>query len=162
MVPVALDHLAHVADREILPALIADVLPTGDLFEHQESNLVAAVEKLKVGDGVEAGVTTGPLINRAAVDKVIAAIDDLDAVTPNRVDFVEFMMHLSGNAAEMDGTAVTADELWSLPEVVAELKNLPNGGRFDHRYIEAEADAEKELVPTVVSAGGFAVAAADW
>jgi chlorophyllide a reductase subunit X len=98
----------------------------------------------------------------AAVDKVIYAIDNQAALYPNKVDFHEFMCALSGNAAEMDGTAVTADELWSLPEVVAELKSIPNGGRFDHRYIEAEADAEKELVPTVVSAGGFAVPAADW
>jgi hypothetical protein len=99
---------------------------------------------------------------RAAVDKVIYAIDNQAALYPNKVDFHEFMCALSGNAAEMDGTAVTADELWSLPEVVAELEKIPNGGRFDHRYVEAEADAEKELVPTVVSAGGFAVPAADW
>ena len=32
--------------------------------------------KLKVGDGAEAGVTTGPLINKAAVKKVQEHIDD--------------------------------------------------------------------------------------
>jgi hypothetical protein len=99
---------------------------------------------------------------RAAVDKVIAAIDDLDAVVPNKVDFVEFMM---------DGTAVTADELWSLPEVVPKAKRvarelvlagIPNGGRSDHRYFESEDDGEKILVPTVVSVGGGNVPAADW
>ncbi len=81
------------------------------------------------------------------------------------------MMHLSGNAAEMDGTAVTADELWSLPEVVPKAKKLqrelvlagiPNGGRADHRYIEAEGDGEKVLGPTIVSVGGGNVPAADW
>jgi hypothetical protein len=87
---------------------------------------------------------------------------------PNRVDFVEFMMHLSGDASQMDGTAVTADELWSLPEVVPKAKrelvlaDIPNGGRADHRYIEAEDDRDKVLVPTVVSVGGGNVPAADW
>jgi hypothetical protein len=105
---------------------------------------------------------------RTAVDEVITAIDDLDAVVPNRVDFVEFMMHLSGNAAEMDGTAVSADELWSLPEVVPKAKRtfplpgIPNGGALDHRYLESEDDREKALVPTVVSVGGGNVPAADW
>jgi hypothetical protein len=64
----------------------------------------------------------------------------------------------------MDGTAVSSDELWSLPELEPSLTlaGIPNDGAFDHRYIEAESDAEKLLVPTVVSAGGFAVPAADW
>ena len=35
-----------------------------------------AVKKLKVGNGAEAGVTTGPLINLAAVKKVREHIDD--------------------------------------------------------------------------------------
>ncbi len=38
--------------------------------------LAVAVRNLKVGDGVETGVTTGPLINRAAVAKVREHIDD--------------------------------------------------------------------------------------
>ncbi|MEZ5776289.1 MAG: NAD-dependent succinate-semialdehyde dehydrogenase [Hyphomicrobiaceae bacterium] len=38
--------------------------------------LAAATAKLKVGDGTEAGVTTGPLINAAAVDKVEEHIAD--------------------------------------------------------------------------------------
>jgi chlorophyllide reductase iron protein subunit X len=91
-----------------------------------------------------------------AVDKVIHAINNVPARYPKQVDFHEFMCALSGNAAEMEGTAVDADELWSLPEVI------PNNGAFDHRYIEAEADAEKLLVPTVVSVGGGAVPAGAW
>ncbi|MDP1701969.1 MAG: NAD-dependent succinate-semialdehyde dehydrogenase [Aestuariivirga sp.] len=38
--------------------------------------LAVAVKNLKVGDGVEAGITTGPLINKAAVDKVREHIAD--------------------------------------------------------------------------------------
>jgi len=97
-----------------------------------------------------------------AVEAVIDAIDYKDAHVPNKVDFHDFMCALSGNAATMDGTAVSADELWALPDVEPLLATLPNHGAFDHRYIEAEADAEKLLVPTVVSAGGFAVPSADW
>jgi chlorophyllide a reductase subunit X len=98
----------------------------------------------------------------AAVEAVIDAIDNKDAHFPNKVDFHDFMCALSGNAATMDGTAVSADELWSLPDVEPLLATLPNRGAFDHRYIEAESDSEKLLVPTVVSAGGFAVPSADW
>ncbi len=108
-------------------------------------------------DQVRIGGALNPLI-LAAVDKVIDAIDHQPARYPQYVDFHKFMCHLSGNAAEMEGTAVTGDELWSLPEVEA----IPNDGKFDPRYLEAEEDADKLLVPTVVSAGGFAVAAADW
>ena len=38
--------------------------------------LADAVRKLKVGDGTEQGVTTGPLINKAAIAKVQEHIDD--------------------------------------------------------------------------------------
>jgi chlorophyllide reductase iron protein subunit X len=102
-----------------------------------------------------------PLV-AAAVEKVIDAIDNREAMFPNRVDFHEFMCVLSGNAATMEGTAVSSDELWSLPDLEPELKAIPNGGAFDHRYVESEDDADKLLVPTVVSAGGFAVPSADW
>jgi succinate-semialdehyde dehydrogenase/glutarate-semialdehyde dehydrogenase len=44
-----------------------------DAFAHK---LAAAVKNLKVGDGAEQGVTTGPLINNAAVDKVREHIED--------------------------------------------------------------------------------------
>jgi chlorophyllide reductase iron protein subunit X len=97
-----------------------------------------------------------------AVEKVIDAIDRREAAIPNKVDFHEFMCALSGNAAKMEGTAVSTDELWSLPDVEPVLRAIPNNGNFDHRYVETEDDADKELVPTVVSAGGFAVPAADW
>ena len=40
------------------------------------NKLAEAVGKLKVGNGMEAGVTQGPLINQAALDKVERHIDD--------------------------------------------------------------------------------------
>jgi succinate-semialdehyde dehydrogenase / glutarate-semialdehyde dehydrogenase len=46
------------------------------VYEAFAEKLAEAVRKLKVGDGVETGVTTGPLINKAAVKKVQEHIDD--------------------------------------------------------------------------------------
>ena len=46
------------------------------VYDAFAAKLAEAVEKLKVGDGIEPGVTTGPLINRAAVAKVKEHIDD--------------------------------------------------------------------------------------
>jgi succinate-semialdehyde dehydrogenase/glutarate-semialdehyde dehydrogenase len=46
------------------------------VYDAFAAKLSEAVKKLKVGDGAEAGVTTGPLINRAAVAKVQEHIDD--------------------------------------------------------------------------------------
>ena len=46
------------------------------VYDAFAEKLAAAVKKLKVGDGREDGVTTGPLINEAAVHKVTEHIDD--------------------------------------------------------------------------------------
>jgi succinate-semialdehyde dehydrogenase/glutarate-semialdehyde dehydrogenase len=46
------------------------------VYDKFADKLAVAVRALKVGDGVEAGVTTGPLINKAAVDKVQEHITD--------------------------------------------------------------------------------------
>jgi succinate-semialdehyde dehydrogenase / glutarate-semialdehyde dehydrogenase len=46
------------------------------VYDKFAEKLAAAVAKLKVGDGTETGVTTGPLINKAAVKKVQEHIDD--------------------------------------------------------------------------------------
>lgn len=46
MVPVAADHAADVIDGDLLPRFIADMLPAGHLFEYQEADLVAAIEKM--------------------------------------------------------------------------------------------------------------------
>jgi succinate-semialdehyde dehydrogenase / glutarate-semialdehyde dehydrogenase len=46
------------------------------VYDRFAEKLSEAVRKLKVGDGFEAGVTTGPLINRAAVAKVEEHVKD--------------------------------------------------------------------------------------
>jgi succinate-semialdehyde dehydrogenase / glutarate-semialdehyde dehydrogenase len=46
------------------------------VYDAFAEKLAAAVKKLNVGDGLEAGVTTGPLINMAAVEKVEEHIAD--------------------------------------------------------------------------------------
>jgi succinate-semialdehyde dehydrogenase/glutarate-semialdehyde dehydrogenase len=46
------------------------------VYDAFAEKLAAAVQKLKVGNGAEDGITTGPLINRAAVAKVQEHIDD--------------------------------------------------------------------------------------
>jgi succinate-semialdehyde dehydrogenase/glutarate-semialdehyde dehydrogenase len=49
------------------------------VYDAFAAKLKAAVENLKVGDGLESGVTTGPLINSEAVDKVIEHMEDVVA-----------------------------------------------------------------------------------
>ena len=46
------------------------------VYDAFAEKLAGAVGKMKVGNGVEDGVTTGPLINKAAVDKVLEHIQD--------------------------------------------------------------------------------------
>ena len=98
----------------------------------------------------------------AAVDEVIRAIDTLEPVVPNSVDFVEFMMSLHGNASQMDGTAVSSDELWALGGDDDVLASLPNHGLPDARYLQSEDDAHRLMGPTIVSVGGGAVPAGAW
>jgi succinate-semialdehyde dehydrogenase/glutarate-semialdehyde dehydrogenase len=52
------------------------ILVQEGVYDTFAEKLAVAVKNLKVGDGVEAGVTTGPLINKAAVDKVQEHIAD--------------------------------------------------------------------------------------
>ena len=47
------------------------------VYDAFAEKLAAAVEKLRAGDGLEAGVTTGPLINEGAVEKVEEHIKDV-------------------------------------------------------------------------------------
>ena len=55
------------------------ILVHNDIFAAFEAKLVASVQNLKVGDGLEEGVQQGPLINREAIEKVESHI--ADAVT---------------------------------------------------------------------------------
>ena len=52
------------------------ILVHDGVYDAFTDKLAEAVKKLKVGDGAEAGVTTGPLINKAAVAKVKEHIGD--------------------------------------------------------------------------------------
>jgi len=52
------------------------ILVQEGVYDAFAEKLAVAVKNLKVGDGVEAGITTGPLINKAAVDKVQEHIAD--------------------------------------------------------------------------------------
>ncbi|NHB75322.1 NAD-dependent succinate-semialdehyde dehydrogenase [Rhodobacter calidifons] len=47
------------------------------VYDAFAAKLAAAVEKLAIGDGLKPGVTTGPLINEAAVEKVEEHIQDV-------------------------------------------------------------------------------------
>ncbi|MDP0929104.1 NAD-dependent succinate-semialdehyde dehydrogenase [Paracoccus onubensis] len=47
------------------------------VYDEFAKRLAAAVDKLQVGDGLEDGITTGPLINEAAVGKVEEHIKDV-------------------------------------------------------------------------------------
>ncbi|WP_457094935.1 NAD-dependent succinate-semialdehyde dehydrogenase, partial [Microvirga sp. P5_D2] len=52
------------------------ILVQDGIYERFSQRLMAEVAKLKVGGGFEAGVTIGPLINKAAIEKVARHIDD--------------------------------------------------------------------------------------
>jgi succinate-semialdehyde dehydrogenase / glutarate-semialdehyde dehydrogenase len=52
------------------------ILVQEGVYDAFAEKLVAAVKKLNVGNGTEEGITTGPLINGAAVKKVQEHIDD--------------------------------------------------------------------------------------
>src|SRR5437764_3906308 len=47
MVPITLNHLFDILERELLPIVIADVLPAGNLFKDQQSIFIAAIEKMR-------------------------------------------------------------------------------------------------------------------
>ena len=49
------------------------------VYDAFAEKLAAAMDRLKVGDGLEDGVTTGPLINQEAVDKVLEHLGDVTA-----------------------------------------------------------------------------------
>ncbi|MFY7836620.1 MAG: NAD-dependent succinate-semialdehyde dehydrogenase [Novosphingobium sp.] len=52
------------------------ILVHAPVYDEFAARLGAAVSALNVGNGVDADATTGPLINRAAVDKVSAHVED--------------------------------------------------------------------------------------
>ena len=46
MIPVALNHLAHVRASHLLPRLIADMLPARNFFENEQADFIAAIQKM--------------------------------------------------------------------------------------------------------------------
>src|ERR1700761_1368124 len=46
MIPVAANHAPDVVYRKRLPGFVANVLPAGNLFQHQQSDLVATIEEV--------------------------------------------------------------------------------------------------------------------
>jgi hypothetical protein len=47
MIPIAADHLLDITHAQVFPRLIADVLPAGYLFKHQQPKLVAGIEEMR-------------------------------------------------------------------------------------------------------------------
>ncbi len=47
MVPIAADHFADVLNRKVLPRLVANVLPAGDLFENEQAEFVTGIKKMR-------------------------------------------------------------------------------------------------------------------
>jgi succinate-semialdehyde dehydrogenase / glutarate-semialdehyde dehydrogenase len=52
------------------------ILVQAGIYDRFAAALAAAADKLKVGNGKDAGITTGPLINKPAIDKVEALMKD--------------------------------------------------------------------------------------
>src|SRR5579871_2290140 len=46
MVPVPADHPAHVVDRELFPGLVPNVLPARNLFQDEQADFIAGVQKM--------------------------------------------------------------------------------------------------------------------
>src|SRR5215471_20014270 len=47
MVPVTPDHATDIVNCQILPLLISNVLPARDFFQHQESQFIAGIKKMR-------------------------------------------------------------------------------------------------------------------
>src|SRR6185312_10601869 len=47
VVPVAAHHAAHVVYGNVLPGEVADVLPAGNFFQHQQAEVVASIQDRK-------------------------------------------------------------------------------------------------------------------
>ncbi|MCF1426870.1 MAG: NADP-dependent succinate-semialdehyde dehydrogenase [Shewanella sp.] len=78
-----------------------------EVYDAFAAKLTAAMSKLSVGNGVDPGVTTGPLINQAALEKVQSHLQD---ALEKGATLVEGGAHLGGNFMEPAIlTNVTAD-----------------------------------------------------
>ena len=123
VVPVALDHAAHVFHRLVLPSLATDVLPARDLFKHQQADLVAAVQKV-------GGLRVVRGAHQVALEHVFHHVS------------VFFLRALAHGVAHV-GEALVAVQAADLDVFVIEEKALGGEAR------SAKAEAGAELVAVV-------------
>src|SRR4051794_38223762 len=48
MVAIAHHHILHVPNAPVLPRVVADELPAGQLLENEETDFIAALQKLRI------------------------------------------------------------------------------------------------------------------
>ncbi len=120
MVPVAADHAVDVVDGEILPGLIADVLPAGNLFEDQQADLVAGIEEV-------------------ARLRIVRGADDV-ALQVLAQDEGVAALHAAGHGLAHPGEGLMAVEAAQLDDRAVERESLRRELRF------AEADAARVAV----------------
>ena len=46
MIPVAANHASNVVNGDVLPCLVADMLPSGNFFKHQQADFVATIQEM--------------------------------------------------------------------------------------------------------------------
>ena len=129
VVPVAADHAAYVIDGDVLPGLVADVLPAGDLFEHEQAEFVAGVEevaRLRVVRGAD-----DVAVEFAAQDVGIAAL------------------HARGHGLADEGEGLMAVEAAQLDDASVEREAL----RREARFAEADAAGVVDRGPRCCAAG---------
>jgi hypothetical protein len=45
-IPVTTNHTSNVVDGDVPPRFVADMLPSGDFFEHKKTKLIAGIEEM--------------------------------------------------------------------------------------------------------------------
>lgn len=66
----------HTADEEWCSICANRIYVADEIYDEYAEKLTAAVRKFKIGDGAEEGITHGPLIHKAAVDKTAQHVED--------------------------------------------------------------------------------------
>ena len=120
MIPVAANHAAHIVDGDLLPGLVADVLPAGNLFEHQQADLIAAIEEV-------------------ARLRIVRGADDV-AVQVVAQDVRVLALHAGGHGLADEGKGLMAIESAQLDDLAVEREAVIGERRF------AEADAPRVFV----------------
>ena len=111
------------------------------VYDAFAAKLAAAVNKLNVGDGLKAGITTGPLINMDAVEKVQEHISDVVSgggkvltggkthsprtIKKDSTDIINNMLSIIIDPASMGGTEMFEDEVENFITWVKSAKPQP-------------------------------------